>query len=121
MKMCQPHWDTLRVAIKARGLSALVAESGQKALDNLGSELAHGPTVDNFDPLMNAYWAIVSNLSTNNPGVLFMDGCPLCSANQDHAQGCKDPMCPGREAYYDPWIERAAADQVDVWKSLGAR
>jgi len=74
--------------------------------------------VDNFDPLMGAHWAIIGNLSTNNPGVLFMDGCPLCYANRAHLEGCSDPTCTDRATYYDSWIERAADDQVDAWKSI---
>ena len=119
MKFCQPHWDTLRDAIKARGLYALVAESGQQAADNIVSELAHGPTIDNFDPLMSAMWAIVSNLSVNNPSVLFMDDCPLCFANREHAERCQDPDCLEGATYYDRWIDRAADDQVDAWKARG--
>jgi hypothetical protein len=119
VKFCQPHWDTLRAAIKDRGLSALIAESGQQAVSNMASELSDGPTIDNFDPLMSAMWAIIGNLSTNNPGVLFMDGCPLCYANRDHARGCTDPACTDRAAYYDRWIGRAADDQVAAWKARG--
>ena len=119
MQFCHPHWDMLCDAIKDRGLSALVAESGQQAASNFASELSDGPSVDNFDPLMGAHWAIIGNLSTNNPGVLFMDGCPLCYANRDHAQRCKDPSCTGGATYYDSWIGRAADDQVAAWKSRG--
>lgn len=119
MKMCQPHWDTLRDAIKARGLSALVAESGQQAIDNLGSELAHGPTIDNFDPLMGAFWAITSNLSDIDPRTLFMDDCGLCFANKEHEQRCQVPDCEGGATYFDSWIERAADDQVAAWKARG--
>jgi hypothetical protein len=118
MKFCPAHWETLRAAIKDRGLSALVAESGQQAVSNFASEIDHGPTVDNFDPLMGAHWAIIGNLSTNNPAILFADDCPLCYANRAHFEGCSDPTCTDA-AYYDPWIQRAADDQVDVWKSLG--
>jgi hypothetical protein len=121
MKMCSPHWEMLRAAIKDRGLSALVADSGQQAVSNMESEMRDGPTIDNFDPLMGAHWAIVSNLSVNHPSILFVDDCPLCYANRGHAQGCNDPGCTEREAYYDRWIQRAADDQVSAWKARGDR
>lgn len=119
MKFCQPHWDTLRVAIDSRGLSALIAESGEQAISNTLSELNNGPTIDNFDPLMSAMWAIVRNLSDIDSSILFMDDCPLCFGNREHAKGCADPSCTGGATYFDMWIERAADDQVVEWKKRG--
>lgn len=114
--MCQPHWDKLRAAIKSRGLYALVAESGERAIDNLVSELDHGPTIDNYDPLMSAHWAIINNLADIDPNILFMDGCPLCFGNKEHAKKCKVPGCTDD---YDSWIDHAADDQVTEWKARG--
>ena len=120
MKICQPHWDMLRDAIKARGLYALVAESGQQAESNMASELSTGPTIDNFDPLMNAHWAIVNNLADIEPQILFMDGCPICFANRIHAERCVVPDCTSGTTHFDSWIDRAADDQVAAWKSRGS-
>ena len=53
MKFCAEHWAALQAAVDATGLSSLIAESGQRAAENLTSELEHGSTVDNFDPLMS--------------------------------------------------------------------
>ena len=119
MKMCQPHWDKLRDEIKRSGLSALVAESGQQAVSNMDSELNSGRTVDNFDPLMNAHWAIINNLADIDPRILFADDCPLCFANREHAERCVVADCAGGLTYFDQWIRRAASDQVAAWKSLG--
>lgn len=119
MKFCHPHWEALRTAIKDRGLYALVADSGSQAASNMVSEIADGPTIDNFDPLMNAHWTIISNLSAIDPNILFMDDCPLCYGNRMHAQKCKDVTCPGGATYYDEWIDKAADDQVDEWKARG--
>lgn len=119
MKFCQPHWDSLRTAIKDRGLYALVADSGHQAVSNMVSELNDGPTIDNFDPLMSAHWAIVNNLADIEPRVLFMDDCPLCFANRAHAEGCVVPDCAGGTTYFDEWINKAADAQIDAWKARG--
>jgi hypothetical protein len=141
MRFCQPHWDSLRAAIAARGLSALVADSGDKAAANLASEVEHGRTIDNYDPLMAAHWAIVNN-AMDMAGLVIMteDICPLCYLNEQSraswerglAEGmkpgepcpCPDVACaatfPAEPSSYDVWIDRAADDQVEVWKSMGA-
>ena len=118
MKFCMPHWDALRAAIKARGLNALVAESGEKAVSNMTSELKDGSTIDNYDPLMAAHWAIVNNVADIDPNILFIEDCPLCYANRMHNEHCKDPNCTGGATYYDSWIDRAASDQVIAWKAF---
>jgi hypothetical protein len=144
MKMCMPHWTALRAAIDARGLAALVADNGEKAAANVASELADGQTIDNFDPLMGAHNAILSNaLDAAGAVILFAapdgsDVCPLCYLN-DRARyvwdagvaygmkpgdkcRCADPTCtatfPAQPDTYDGWIDRAADDQVDAWKAL---
>lgn len=121
MKFCMPHWDAIRAAIKDRGLYALVPDSGEKAMTSMASQMQDGPSIDNFDPLMGAHWAIVGNLATNHPQILVIDGCPLCYANTNHALGCTDPTCTTRDAYYDGWIGKAADDQVAYWKELGEK
>lgn len=138
MKMCMDHWERLREAIKARGLYALVADSGEKAASNLASELEHGQTIDNFDPLMSAHNAILGNaLDAGGLAILQGDTCPLCYLNEGSRaaweQGKRDGMKPGQPCpcgqcdavfppepdSYDVWIDRAADDQIDVWKSIG--
>lgn len=61
MKFCDDHWERLRAAIDDRGLGDLVAQSGERAERNLASEIEQGVSLVNFDPLMSAHWAIVSN------------------------------------------------------------
>lgn len=140
MKMCQKHWDALREAITARGLSALVAEDGHRAATNVVDELKNGRTLDNYDPLMAAHWALVGNCMetlgrTAGPqavaAVMFdhdpSGGCPLCALNDAFNSrmgpdgrctcGCGDPRVATRDQY-DAWIDRAADDQVEAWKAL---
>ena len=117
MKFCQDHWDRLRAAIAARGLSDLVAKGGERAVRNLKSELEDGPSFVNFDPLMGAHWAIVNNsmdvlgLAVMAPDEDGNDRCPLCLLNEWHEVACADPTCPLPKVNgYDGWIDRAADD-----------
>ncbi len=136
MKFCADHWDQLRAAIEARGLSSLVSDSGEKAISNLVSETNDGPTIDNFDPLMSAHNSIWSNAMTviertymQNPLMLMADdpehpewACPICCLNWIHAdhdehctkEGCDYPK--GRR--YEWMIDRAADDMAAEWKRL---
>lgn len=138
MRMCANHWAKLRAAIDNRGLSALVAETGEQAARNLISEVQDGRSIDNFDPLMNAYMAIITNcLSKLGPGIMLFakpgdgDNCPLCAMNAasrdlwDRAQanggkcpcGCGEPA-PAEPQSYDGWIDFAADDQAEAWKAM---
>lgn len=62
MKFCQRHWDMMRAAVEAHGMTPLVAQGGAAAIDNLVDELKAGSTTDNFDPLMAMHWNIATNL-----------------------------------------------------------
>jgi hypothetical protein len=115
----------MRSAVAKRGIDHHVAKSGGEALAQMTSELADGgPGRSTFDPLMGMHWAIIGNLSEHTPmgvSVMFADGCPLCEANAGRAAaypgGCGRPDCNDPEncaspTFYDPWIDRAADDQV---------
>jgi hypothetical protein len=122
VKFCQDHWEKLRAAIEKRGLSALVADSGEKAAANMASSLEQGQNIDNFDPLMGAHNAIVSNVM-NVVGLAIMqpnpdgtDRCPLCFINSEHKEHCKDPVCKVTD--YEDWIDKAADEMVAVWKQV---
>lgn len=131
MKFCGQHWERLRGAIAARGLEALVSVGGHSAMEKLVDELqTKATTLDNFDPLMSAHWAIVGNATRilgNNGGLyLLMDGpedpvdvvgyagrtwprCPLCYLNLAHEVSCKEADCRlDRVNGYDWMIDRAA-------------
>jgi len=113
------HWGRLRAAIDARGLTALIAEGGERAAANLVSELTDGPSIDNFDPLMAAHNAIMSNaLATAGLEVMYAnedgsDRCPLCWMNEQ-ANNAGNPT-PNA---YDDWIDRAADDALAVWQEM---
>lgn len=123
MRMCQPHWDTLRAAIDERGLSRLVAADGKAALERTKREFEGTDGPDDFDPLMSSMWAIFTNAGQTvekaggpiegPPAALAFlgaDVCPLCELNALHQRDCKDEGCTFT---YDDWITRAADDAKD--------
>ncbi len=93
-------------------------------MSNLAAEMHHGATVDNYDPLMAANFAIWENcmrvvgleaMAFNDDGT---ERCPLCFMNEQHLVECKDPNCSKNPKEFDSWIEHATKDQVRVWKEL---
>lgn len=150
MKFCTEHWDKLRVAIADQGLDSLVSRGGAEAVERMSAELGEGQTLDNFDPLMAAHWAIVDNVSRHiqraggNPLYLLSNGpedpvsgygaahegrtwprCPLCYINLVHELTCKGGEGGGCTlptlGGFDWMIERAASDARDRWRELSAR
>jgi hypothetical protein len=140
---CQRHWDLLREAVRARGLSALVSEGGEEAARKMERQLAGEHTVDSYDPLLAAYWAIANNGMAfiaevgGNPLLLLsawpeegsperppFERCTICYLNwmmDEHDRQCTEPDCQkprGEAAHYDWMIERAADDQVEHWRSM---
>jgi hypothetical protein len=130
----------LRAAVEARGLNALVADTGEEVMGKLASEINEGPSIDNFDPLMGAHNAILSNaIEMGGLSVLAGEVCPLCWLNEqskeawEHARDvdglqpgdkcpCPDPECtvvfPEEPMSYDVWIDRAADDMVVAWQEM---
>lgn len=103
MQFCQSHWNKLRAAIAERGLSDLVSGSGREVM----TRLAGG----GFDPLMGAHNRLIAALvSVAGPGLMTIDGCPICEGNKAHDEGCDDPTC--RPNWYDAWIDNAADDAL---------
>ena len=99
MQFCDHHWQMLREEIRKRGLYDLVASSGQ--------EVALRMTQGGFDPLMGAHNVILSALArVAGPGILMIEGCPVCEGNKAHDEGCQDPTC--RPNWYDAWLPELA-------------
>lgn len=79
MKFCQPHWDSLRTAINARGLEYLVAANGRDAHARAVAELEGRGEAADFDPLMTAHNMILSHAMDWVGLALFTgDFCPVC-------------------------------------------
>jgi hypothetical protein len=121
MQFCQDHWDRLRAAIDEKGLSALVPDDGAKAAAAMRERLSGADTtVDNFDPLLGAMFAILANLAELFGPVVILDpACPLCKANQAHDEQC---LYPGNCTFegYDYMLARAADDQAALWQELAS-
>jgi hypothetical protein len=124
MKFCASHWEKLREAIKARGLWEFVAQDGDEVVRRVIDGLtAEKDARSNFEPLMGAHNAIVSN-AMSNVGIELLvqnedgsDKCPICFLQNLHDTNCKDKDCPG--VFFDRWIEHAADDQLDTAKKIG--
>lgn len=120
MRFCDTHWSRLREAIDAEGLSHLVARDGSAAAANLVSEIETGARRENFDPLMGAHWAIVARISDHAPGVLFIEGCPLCWVADEHEAHCDTPGCTVTRRTFEDWIPSVAAFMREEHKRMVA-
>ncbi len=104
MRFCPDHWAELRKAIDDRCLSEFVAQDDVEAADRL--------TRGDFDPLMGAHNAIMSN------GLKYM-GLSVMLSNDDGSQRCV--ICYGLTFNEGPeaWIAAAADAQLAKAKKLG--
>lgn len=141
MQFCDTHWTNLRTAIDARGLSALVAETGQDAMVKTMRQFEGEDTIDSFEPVLMAHTNIAANAmgtisrAGGNPLYLLATGpedpvegqpgrtwprCPICYLGLAHEiscdgnTGCKLPRKDG----YAWMIDRAADDALAKWESL---
>jgi hypothetical protein len=138
MRFCGNHWQQLQDAIAERGLSSLVADSGEQAVRNMASEIKEGSTIDNFDPLMGAHnfiWSgamsIASTRYNANPLMMMAEDpehpewqCPICFLNWLHAEHdkvCTKEGCDYPKGFtYDEEAISLAADQMLMeWRKLG--
>jgi hypothetical protein len=89
MNICQEHWDRLRAAVEARGMSHLVARSGQEAAANTVEQMEEGVSPDNWDPLMAAFVALGSKGLERCGMAAFAPGfCFLCEVRKSF-EHCK--------------------------------
>lgn len=120
MKICADHWGKLKAAIELRGLTYLVAASGEKAVAMLEARIADPKAdfKDTYDPLMAANFAIWNNaLEAFGLGVMAEDAlCPLCLMDK-HAAECAEPECAKNSGL--DWIEFAADGQLEVARQKG--
>lgn len=99
LRWCQPHWDALREAIDARGLTPWVSKGGEMAAKRVAAELGGQGDARGFDPLLRA-WSMMNTRIVGITGNLF--DCPLCQV-QHHVDECRDPKCTAEppQAYID--------------------
>ena len=141
MGMCVEHWEELKQEIKVRGLGDLIAPDGETAAAQAADQIQRASrgedpsTPANYDPLMSAYWAILSNAAKflgegGNALYIMLDGpedpikefpghenetwprCAICYLNLAHKLTCQDPECAlDIERGYDWMIERAVVEE----------
>jgi hypothetical protein len=109
MKMCTEHWAKLRKAIDDRGLGHLVAKSREAAMETIVRMVeGDGDPKRDFDPLMEANWAIFSAaLHDGGLALLAKECCPLCVCEES------------KTGLADNWIEGASDDQLERARQLG--
>ncbi len=123
MQFCQPCYDKLREAIKARGLWPLVGNP-ETLKERIGQEIAQtqgGPPPDEkrtFDPLYAAVMAIYTH-ALNVGGLYLMTGdyCPTCEVDK-HAP--PDAAIPeGYTKHSEAWIGGCCDAQLAYARELG--
>ncbi len=117
--MCTQHWESLKAALDARGLSRFVASGGEEAARRVLNELEQGrSTRANFEPLMGAHNLLVGQafkeyglglLTPNEDG---SERCPLCAVPHDPVK------CPATPSGCT-WIEMAADEALGEARRLG--
>jgi hypothetical protein len=113
--MCTTHWTALRAKLDQLGLSHLVAKSGVEAAASMLAQANGTDTPSDFDPLMSANFAIMSNALTHGGLYLLSPDekgepyCPLCELNSHFP----DEHEPANE-----WIEEASKEQLTHARAL---
>ena len=136
MKFCTDHWTRLRAEIDRVGLTALIPEGGEAAMKAMMRADSEGPSIDAFDPLMQAHnmiWSrAMEEIKTKyqqNPLMTMADdaenpewACPICALNWCHAEHdrlCTQDGCSYPKGY-DWTDEMMTVSQVvlEDWKKL---
>jgi hypothetical protein len=121
MKMCSKHWQELRDAIIDRGLEKLISNSAESLFDSTIKSIQGEASIDDYDPLMTAYFEICSQaLSILGVGLLLEETtCPICTPLQivvDHLDNCKcveEYHAKDNLGYVQRWITLAANAQLE--------
>lgn len=123
MQFCQPCYDKLREAIKARGMWPLVG-SDETLKEKISQEVDHiqgGPPPDarrTFDPLYQACMAIYGR-AIQMGGLYLMTGdyCPLCELDKNAPLDAEIPA--GYTTHGDAWIGGCCDAQLAGARELG--
>jgi len=107
----------LRKAIEDRGLSHLVAKSGEEAFENMKAEL-QGESSGSYDLLMNCNWMICT--AALKEGGLYLlsgkeDGTPYCPICEDVAHNPPEE----KEEVETWWIDGPADSVLEYCRDEG--
>jgi hypothetical protein len=113
MKICQQHWDRLRLEIDNRGLTHLIAGSSEDVMGIVERSLdGTFNTKDDFDPLLMANM-LIWRASLEAGGMYLLSGdengepyCPLCELVKNDGD-------------LDDWVNGACDDSLDEARRLG--
>lgn len=130
MRFCTCHWNSLRKAVDDRGMTHLVARSGEDAVENQVAELEGRATPANWDPLMAAHWAIAGKVMdaighSQGPEAALAffgsaDGCPLCEVQRSYdwwgRNGNPPPPAEAKDAqaWIDSCMDAMRAHAVEI-------
>jgi hypothetical protein len=107
MQICDKHWKMMRAAIEERGLSGLVAQSGEALMERTLAEADGSATPAGYDPLAACNWMVMGR-AIESGGLYLMNGdfCPICEAMKHTAhlprQGETEPV--GEAWVENHWI-----------------
>lgn len=127
--ICQEHWDKLREEVERLGMSEWVANSGRMVAEMMVDQVKEGLNVGNWDPLMNAWFALQIN-AMEAMGAQYMMAagrCIICvmngARNPDGSCACPNPDCggkaPGSIEDFETWLTRAAEGQLEFGRAQG--
>jgi len=128
MKMCQSHWDKLKIAIDARGLDNLIAKNEEAVVESMERELQGTSTTADFDPLMDAWYKIMHQIMQMSPNPLSLlcikedgtDYCPICEAYIHRNDGAKpEDSLVTDEEFEKFWFEDLADCELTIARNLG--
>lgn len=122
MRFCMTHWQALRDGVEARGMSHLVAKSGEEAHAALTRQAQGDEEPADWDPLMQSYLALTrAVLEQAGLQALAEDFCPMCAVQESYEDACKLPELPDtRIVPAQTWIDSCldAAQQHARKKNL---
>ena len=115
MKICKDHWQLMHDAVDSRGMTDLVAKSGEAVVEDQVRQLEEAKatgtvsdktTRDTFDPLMSMHWHFTNN-------ALQYGGLYLMGQNPYDSEGNYCPVCEFAKHYKEFDAKKEIGDVAD--------
>lgn len=128
MRMCQAHWDKLKTAIFNRNLDNLISKNGEEVISVLEGQIQGADDKQNFDPLLDAYFKIISAVTKMAPDPMYLfftkeDGteyCPVCEAYIHKDDLVEHGGYAETDEKFDKfWFEDLADVELKICRDLG--